>query len=66
MRSSLNKIAISIANITKKANQYFIHVAQVPLAIPAHGINVYVAKVTKFKNNKMLVKLNISCIYIIK
>jgi len=41
-------------------------VAQVPLAIPFQGINVYVAKVTKFKNNKMLVKLNISCIYINK
>ena len=60
------KIAINIANKVKKANQYEIQVAQVPLAIPCHGINVYVAKVTKFKNNKMLVKLNISCIYINK
>jgi hypothetical protein len=39
-------------------------VAQVPLAIPFQGMNVYVAKVTKFKNNKMLVKLIISCVYI--
>ena len=41
-------------------------VAQVPLAIPFQGINVYVAKVTKFKNNKMFVKLNIRCTYINK
>ena len=39
---------------------------QVPLAIPFDGIKVHDAKVTKFKNNKMLVKLNIRCIYINK